>query len=199
MNSSATSDPPPRGADAVREALVRAARELLATMPAAGISGRDIARAAGVNYGLIHQYFGTKEAILREVFLRVSDDALSLADPDSIQPWWADPLRISAVPEIWRVVANMVSDPALMASIDWEFPLMRGIVDDLARARPDLSPTATQAHAALVGSVLLGWGLLQPIYQQGFELGDADLAALSERLFALIPDVVNQPSSLHTP
>jgi AcrR family transcriptional regulator len=45
--------------------LVDAAAELLAARGPAAVSVRDIAAAAGVNHGLVHRYFGSKEALLR--------------------------------------------------------------------------------------------------------------------------------------
>ena len=56
----------PRGTDEVVEALVAAAARLLGDDPPERISGRRLAAEAGVNYGLIHHYFGGKEAVLRE-------------------------------------------------------------------------------------------------------------------------------------
>jgi len=50
----------PRGADEVR-----AAGELLGSKAPHDISGREIAERAGVNYGLIHHYFGGKDALVR--------------------------------------------------------------------------------------------------------------------------------------
>ena len=70
---------PPRGVEAVKASLVTAAAELLAAQPASQVSGRAIARRAHVNYGLIHQYFGSKEKIFREVFLQLSDRATAQA------------------------------------------------------------------------------------------------------------------------
>jgi len=49
--------------------LIDAATELLQERGASGISGRELARRAGVNYGLIHHYFGSKEAVFDETFI----------------------------------------------------------------------------------------------------------------------------------
>ena len=55
----------PRGADEVRVALTDAAARLLGQRSPGRISGRDLAGEAGVNYGLIHYYFGSKDEGLR--------------------------------------------------------------------------------------------------------------------------------------
>lgn len=51
-----------------RQRIVDAARELFRTKGQDGVNMRELAEQAGVNKGLIHYYFKTKEAIFREVF-----------------------------------------------------------------------------------------------------------------------------------
>jgi AcrR family transcriptional regulator len=51
-------------------ALVSAATELFAARGPDGVSLREIAARAGVNYGLIHQYVGSKDDLLRLVIAR---------------------------------------------------------------------------------------------------------------------------------
>lgn len=65
---------PPKGPDEVREALVRAALHLLPRKGPGGVSGRDLAARAKVNYGLLHHYFGTKQAVFNEALLRMRAD-----------------------------------------------------------------------------------------------------------------------------
>jgi AcrR family transcriptional regulator len=60
---------PPRQA-ATRQALLDAAEGMLAKHGVAGTSTRDIIKAAGANLGAINYYFGSKEALVLEVFAR---------------------------------------------------------------------------------------------------------------------------------
>src|SRR5262245_34914262 len=53
-----------------REALVDATLALLAEGGA--FSVRDVARRAGVNHGLVHRHFGSKEALVREAVTQVA-------------------------------------------------------------------------------------------------------------------------------
>jgi AcrR family transcriptional regulator len=64
-----------RDAAATRDALLSAARDLIARDGIAAVSTRDIAAAAGANQALVYRYFGSKEALLVE--------ALQPTEPDS--------------------------------------------------------------------------------------------------------------------
>ena len=62
-----TSEPPATPANtASRLRLIDAAGELLATRLEQGVSGRELAEHAGVNYGLVNHYFGSKDAVFDE-------------------------------------------------------------------------------------------------------------------------------------
>ncbi|WP_409331337.1 TetR/AcrR family transcriptional regulator [Trujillonella humicola] len=71
----AAEGPRRRDAAATREALLVAARDLIARDGVAAVSTRDVASAAGANQALVYRYFGSKEALLTE--------ALQPAGPDS--------------------------------------------------------------------------------------------------------------------
>ena len=61
------------GREAAIAALVAAATELFAERGPDGTSLRAVAAAAGLNYGLIHQYVGSKDDLLRLVVRSVSE------------------------------------------------------------------------------------------------------------------------------
>ena len=62
-----TAETMPRGRAAVKAALVRAATDLFAARGPAAVSVRDVAAHAGVNHGLVHRHFGSKEQLLASV------------------------------------------------------------------------------------------------------------------------------------
>jgi AcrR family transcriptional regulator len=64
----------PRGRAEVVEALMRSARKLIAERGPA-VALRDIADDAGVNFGLIYQYVGTKEQLVAEVYAQATEAA----------------------------------------------------------------------------------------------------------------------------
>ncbi|WP_040799863.1 TetR/AcrR family transcriptional regulator [Nocardia higoensis] len=66
MAADAPDRPRRRNATATRQALLTAARSLLAERGATQTTSRDIAAAAGVNQALINRYFGSKENLFVE-------------------------------------------------------------------------------------------------------------------------------------
>jgi AcrR family transcriptional regulator len=51
----------PYGREEVRRALLDAAQRLIAERGPGNVTLREIAEAAGVNFGLVYQYLGTRE------------------------------------------------------------------------------------------------------------------------------------------
>ena len=140
----ATEKAAPRGAEAVKAALVAAAAELLVAHMPAQISGRMIAERANVNYGLIHQYFGTKSQIFRAVFLDVSEQVTAEARI-SDQGWWNRPDLFSTRGDLWRIVANLLADTELVVQMGWEFPLLRTIATHMQAEHPEWARPKVQA------------------------------------------------------
>ena len=72
---------PPSGRQEVVAAIVASARTLFAERGPASVTLREIAQDAGVNFGLVYQYVGTKEELISEVLRRTAaDSAARLAD-----------------------------------------------------------------------------------------------------------------------
>lgn len=68
---------PPRPSRNLDRALLAAGRELLPTRGCAGLSVREVAEAAGVNLGMFHYHFRTREAFLRELLQSMYEEMFS--------------------------------------------------------------------------------------------------------------------------
>jgi AcrR family transcriptional regulator len=64
----------PRPSRNLDRLLLAAGRELFPARGCAGLSVREVAEAAGVNLGMFHYHFGTREAFLRAVLQGVYED-----------------------------------------------------------------------------------------------------------------------------
>ena len=62
----------PSGRDEVVEALLDAAGRLVAVAGPGDVSLRSIARAAGVNHGLVHRHFGTRDDLIDRLMERTA-------------------------------------------------------------------------------------------------------------------------------
>ena len=67
------------GRGIAEEKLIRAAGELLSEVGPRAASVRAVATRAGVNHGLVHHYFGSKESLLRAAMTRLVEDHAAFA------------------------------------------------------------------------------------------------------------------------
>ncbi|WTW99722.1 TetR/AcrR family transcriptional regulator [Streptomycetaceae bacterium NBC_01309] len=196
----------PRANDAQDAAakILDAATELFHERSPASVSLREIARKAGVNYGLIHHYYGTKEAILAEVFRRSSargaevvagaDDldtalgqlgrnprayarmlAWALLDSDTSQVF------TSETPAVTRV-RELVEEEWARQAAGTADPSVSG-EGTSGVAGGGFDPRVVSATAVLA---VLGWGLFAPFLIPAAGLGDRTEEDIRDEVRALV-------------
>lgn len=116
----------PHGRDEVMASVLEAASELFANKGVAGVSVRDIAAKAGVNHGLIHRHFGSKEVLRRQTQEKLSADLIGEMGPGSsfeetMSMAWAALLKHDAY---WRVLARTLLDGKWQGEIQSDFPFV---------------------------------------------------------------------------
>ncbi|HEU4783197.1 MAG TPA: TetR/AcrR family transcriptional regulator [Ktedonobacterales bacterium] len=166
-----------RGA-AQREALVRAAFDLIAERGFEGLRTRDIAARAGVNIATLHYYFATKEDLIRGVVDALikrfrTQQAPALAEQprspliELRQELQDAQYQIRESPEMFSVLFELVlrslRDSALRAilrdmEVAWrehiETYLREGAEQGVFRKDLDITAAATAIVALVKGSVL---------------------------------------------
>ena len=180
-------------AAATKEQLLDALLEMLAERSVAGLSVREIAREAGVNHGLVHRYFGSKEELVRQAVARLSARAHSAqAERRGLSAASFDAFRDD--PLVPLVVAR--------ACLDGPHDLLALAAPPPERLEQLVAPLRAQlARLGLTGAVdpylinalgtaaLLGWFVFRPLLAAGYRLppnADDKLAALLARLDALL-------------
>jgi AcrR family transcriptional regulator len=173
------------GRDEVIRRLVAAAVELFAKEGPDGVALRQVATAAGVNYGLIHQYIGTKDDLLRLVFRSVSEQAAE---------------RLSTATDLDGAIREMVRsqrNPSAYASLlGWALlqgrdahallgrsPALGVLVERLAQL--DEAEPETRLRVEAMVAMSLGWQLFGPFIRSGVgldDVADEDLDAAHYRL-----------------
>ena len=172
-----------------KAALVSALLELWAERPVADISVREIARVAGVNHGLVHRHFGSKEGLVREAARVVGERFQTPVSEASLSHVVA---QVERAPELARVIARCCLDgphDALSIAV----PPAEDLEELVAPIRPLLAALGlgddVDPHVvnALSIAAVLGWHLYRPLLE-GLALpedADAQLARFVERVDAL--------------
>ena len=182
-------DAQPRGRDAVVAALLDAAGRQLADRGVAGVSVRSVAAAAGVNHGLVHRHFGSKDALVAAV---MDDLAERIAARAAADPGW--PLGApddEVLDRFWRVLARTILDGDT-AGQQRHHPTMEALVARL-RAR-GLGDTQARRAAAQVAAATLGWLLFEPFLEASTGLDPADRPAHRQALRAALDHMVTPPA-----
>lgn len=148
----------PHGEDAVRSSLLAAATELFADQGPGQVSVRQVADAAGVNHGLVHYYFGSKDGLLAAVLDQCARDvADELADNADLTALLDSS---GAVARHGRLLAHLILAADDPAAFQTDFPTQRLLVEHL-RAR-GLSLPRARRRAAQMSALVLGWQLFGP-------------------------------------
>lgn len=162
---------PPRGPDDVRAALVAAATELFADRGPRAVSVRRVAEAAGVNHGLVHHYFGSKEGLVVAVLEHLAAEAeAEVRDHARADVVFA---AGGATERQGRIVARLLLDGADLADYKSDFPGVRALI---SRYRGEGMPAAAaRERAAQVVALVMGWTLFEPFVTTaaGLEAGAA--------------------------
>lgn len=168
-----------------RRALVDAAKELLPGRTPSSVTGRELAAAAGVNYGLLHHYFGGKDTVFREALLQLRAEFLD-AHPEHDLP---DLVLEANNPYLRAVGRSQIDYPNEIGPGD-DFPLGEAIVASLRERVEAANPewTAEEVDVEARGRALamlcvqLGYGLYQEMLLDTAGVGDGQRAAVEQTL-----------------
>lgn len=179
----------PRDPDATREAILEAARTLLAKHGPEGISLSEVAHLAGVNRGTAYQHFATREKLIEATALWVSDKMFRavFGDPailgerqvemvDIAEP--TDGIAEFAMenPELCRVwLLQLLASPDPTADPFWnEYhgSISRFAETDLAQENVDTE---------VLSVILLAGSMMWPVWARSHARDDEDRRMLARR------------------
>ena len=178
------------GRSAVEHKLVMAGAALLMQRPASSISARELAREAGVNYGLIHHYFGTKNAVLRRSVQTLRADFLRTAPAGKqVPPMFA----VRDHPGYVRVFTQAALEPSFYGP-DYHFIIVERLLDTLlSPAMSETEESATRCAVYIVVTAQLAWQLLNATIADAF---NHDLDELQRHAGAALRSVLRDPQRL---
>ncbi len=169
------------------DALVHATTELILEQGVT-MSVRDIARRAGVNHGLVHTYFGSKEALLTAAFESIISRAAADVDDAGFPPAdLAFRRRGEVAKAIARVMLDVGGDPFP------QHPILPGWRDALAAQRPQ-DTTAELDEAVIIATTLaLGWALFAEHLCGILGVDQEGADAIERRIVELASDIGGLP------
>lgn len=137
-------------------ALVDAAADEMAERGVEAASVRGIASRAGVNHGLVHRHFGSKQALLAAVLDRLAADVAAEFDAEG-------PVALAgpSVTRFLRVLARAILDGADVGSLQGHHPVMDRLLPLLAQ-QTGLPDEEVRIVAAQRMALELGWLLFEP-------------------------------------
>ena len=172
------------GREATVAALVVAATRLFAGQGPDGVSLRAVAAEAGVNYGLIHQYVGTKDDLLRLVVRSISETSAR---------------EFTSAHDLGEVVARFVRTDrsAYVTMLTWALLQGRDAGELLGRS-PALAALATRvgdapdtdARIAAVVALSMGWQLFGDFVAAGLGHDPESMAELTAAVRSLALDLL---------
>jgi AcrR family transcriptional regulator len=155
---------PPPAARTTRDTLLASAIELFAQRGPASVSIRDVARHAGLNHGLLHRHFGSKDALITEAI----EVGVAPLLPGALAPGGLDIDQVVQVmhddPIPARLIARTLVDDIEIGSVRARYPVMEGVLALARRVPAESRPAcvadpriaAAAAAAMVAGSVI--WG-----------------------------------------
>ena len=146
-----------------RDALVRAAKELLPDRAPSSVTGRELAKRAGVNYGLIHHYFGGKEAVFREALLELRVEFLATHEAHDLPDLLSEPEN-----PYLRAVGRAQIDYPNEVGPGEDFPIGDAMVASLRERLASDDDVEAKARAIAMLCLQIGYSLYQPMLLDGF-------------------------------
>lgn len=181
----------PTGREAVRRAVLDEAATLFAARGPEAVPLRDVAEAAGVNYGLIHRHFGSKASLVGAVVdeltgalaedLATVDDAVAAIEV-------ADRHR-----ECVQVLAHLCLEDDAEGALQREHPVVGGLLRRLEAA--DLAGADVRMRVAAGVVLVMGWQVFEPFILDAAGLADTDPGRLRDGLARAVERAAEWPQA----
>ena len=162
-----------------RAALLAAATEIVTETGSPNITVREVAARAGINHGLVHRYFGTKDtliaAVIDEIAERVAHELREQGGESVVAGDGAGTLA--------RLIGHaMVAGSDDVGDGGRSHPVADVLVAR-CREQAGLSEDAARVAAAQIIALTLGWRLNEPFLVSACGLGERDVLELRRELY----------------
>lgn len=182
----------PLGKKAVVAALIEAATGLIIEKGMA-VSVREMAARAGVNHGLVHTYFGSKNALIQVALDGINERAAAELDPDGFPP--AD-LASRRDAEVAKAIARVQLDTNQTPFTS--HPVAGPWRNALARSQPELRDDEVDAMIAAASALALGWAMYGDQLAATLRIDGASRDDLDAHVFSLVSEMGGLPPATGT-
>lgn len=167
-----------RDAEATHEALLKAARAIMAESGPEALTVSEVAHRAGVNRTTAYQHFRTREDLMGAVLAQVANETSLMLKTDLSPSWLLDSMTEYFLnhPEIARLwMFQMLQNIQLPNRDGWNryMKAMRALADS-DRAQPGIDPE-------MLGTILLAAVLVWPLRVRSRSEGEADAKRATQR------------------
>jgi TetR/AcrR family transcriptional regulator, repressor for neighboring sulfatase len=192
----------PYGRDQVYEAIVTATLKLWSAKGTSGLTLRSVAAEAGVNYGLVHRHFGTREAVIRAAMDRQSELNVEFLGTnatltESIDAMLSRSSGAFARQLAWAILQGS-EDDILPGDVRWLDQLVHQAADESSGALSADDPKVR----VLVGSVMFtifSWRMFERYLFHGLGLEEVDRhtvdGMIHDVLFAMVQGTLHGEAS----
>ena len=156
----------PRTRVDTEEKLIAATAQLLGEIGPRTLSVRAIAERAGVNHGLVHHYFGGKDALLQAAMERLVHEHFDFAMSQSKSQPIPAPLGLVGDPTYLKAVVRAVLDNEMSLAateITEDVSVPRNVLNHVSQQLGESEPSlAVKASVGIGMAVEMGWAALEP-------------------------------------
>lgn len=171
----------------MRTALIGATTDLIVEHGLA-ISVREIAARAGVNHGLIHTYFGSKEGLISASFDSITQRAVDALDDRGFPPPDLAERRGGEIAKaLARVMLEAPDDPFS------SHPVIESWRHALEAERPHLSDDDLDERVLVATALGLGWALFADHLTAILDVDECRRARIADRVAAMVADIGGIP------
>jgi AcrR family transcriptional regulator len=185
---------PYRKREEVREDILRAAEDLLATRAPSDVSLRQVARHGGFHHSLITRHFGSKDELVAEVVQRTmtayADAVLDTDDP--VDGFMKGLEHVASHPASFQTMARALMDGNRSADGEGPFAAFEVHRDRLERRRTGDGDGAVDLDVLTIALMALttGWAFAEDRWLRTAGYTDADRARVRQQLSELIGRLV---------
>ena len=185
----ATSVKRPTGREEISDAVLDAAERLFAAAGPNEVSLRAIAEEAGINYGLVHRHFGTKDELFERLMQRYAERWSKRVEAGELDYDGALEQMLGTSHDAGAYLRLLAWTMLSERPASWDPHRRHAELDRLPALRADATDAELITAAGL--AFAYGWRFFGPFIRAALHLDDVSDDDLTARMRAVLHDIVS--------